>query len=88
MTKKRETVSLGLELGKVIPLTQNQKFAFEDFESGDHLVLHGWAGTGKTFIALYLALQQMHSQPKDYNRLIIVRSSVPSRDMGFLPGSR
>ena len=62
--------------------TQNQILAFE---SDKHLVLHGVAGTGKTFISCYLAFDDMIKGL--YDRLIIIRSAVPTRDMGFLPGS-
>lgn len=49
-------------------------------------MLHGTAGTGKTFVAIYLALQDIIER-KIYDKLVIVRSVVPSRDIGFLPGS-
>jgi len=39
------------------PLTENQRIAFEAFDAGKHLMLHGMAGTGKTFIALYKAIE-------------------------------
>ena len=42
---------------------------------------------GKTFIGLYLALKEIHNSTTDYNKVFIVRSTVPSRDMGFLPGN-
>jgi phosphate starvation-inducible PhoH-like protein len=51
------------------------------------LLLHGIAGTGKTFISLYLALQDVTNNANDYNKVVIVRSVVPTRDMGFLPGN-
>ena len=41
------------------PLTDNQKIAFEEYRAGKNLLLHGAAGTGKTFIMLYLALQEV-----------------------------
>ena len=59
---------------------------FESFFNEQHLVLHGMAGTGKTFISLYLALNEIFSKHEQYNKLIIIRSAVPSRDVGFLPG--
>ena len=40
------------------PLTDNQTVAFDSYEIGKNLLLHGAAGTGKTFITLYLALQR------------------------------
>ena len=52
----------------------------------EHLCLDGSAGTGKTFISLYLALESVFK--KEYERVIIVRSAVPTRDMGFLPGTQ
>jgi predicted ribonuclease YlaK len=51
-------------------------------------MLHGFAGTGKTFCALYLALNEILTGNSIYNKIIIVRSVVPSRDMGFLPGNQ
>jgi len=83
MRKKQKTLGgSGLSLWEIEPLTQNQILAFE---SDKHLVLHGVAGTGKTFISCYLAFDDMIKGL--YDRLIIIRSAVPTRDMGFLPGS-
>ena len=83
MGKKQKTLGgSGLSLFDIEPLTQNQILAFE---SDNHLVLHGVAGTGKTFISCYLAFDDMIKGL--YDRLIIIRSAVPTRDMGFLPGS-
>jgi predicted ribonuclease YlaK len=50
------------------------------------MVLHGCAGTGKTFIALYKALEEVLNREGFYKKVIIVRSAVPSRDIGHLPG--
>lgn len=69
------------------PLTTNQETAFKSWDEGDNLVLTGSAGTGKTFMALYLALEDVLEE-QDYDRLVIVRSMVPTRDMGFLPGTK
>lgn len=73
-----------LEPGHIEPMTDNQGAAFEAFQRGQHLVQHGYAGTGKTFIALYLALRAVHAG--EFRKLVIVRSAVPTRDIGFLPG--
>lgn len=75
-----------LTLRHVQPKTQNQESLFKEFINGKNLLIHGLPGTGKTFISLYLALREIE-QFKDYQRLIIIRSVVPSRDMGFLPGN-
>jgi phosphate starvation-inducible protein PhoH len=75
------------ELRKVSPLTPNQQSTFNSYAAGAHLMLHGYAGTGKSFISLYLALNEVLSPGSRYEKVIIVRSAVPSRDIGFLPGS-
>ena len=68
------------------PLTDNQTLAFENYEMGKNLLLHGAAGTGKTFITLYLALQEVLDENTPYDKIYIVRSLVPTREIGFLPG--
>lgn len=76
-----------MQLARIQPMTENQNTTFESFENGQHLFLHGLAGTGKTFISIYLAFADMMSGYGQQNKLFIVRSVVPTRDMGFLPGS-
>ena len=75
-------------LKHVNPLTENQRIAFDAFDEGKHLMLHGMAGTGKTFIALYKAIDALMSNKGVQNKIYIVRSVVPTRDMGFLPGNQ
>jgi phosphate starvation-inducible protein PhoH len=72
---------------KIDPLTENQRITFRAYEEGKHLMLHGIAGTGKTFISLYLSLDELLQVDSQYKKVVIVRSVVPTRDMGFLPGS-
>lgn len=73
-------------LRDVKPLTYNQEDTFESWYNGQNLLLHGVAGTGKTFISLYLALEEI-LRNNYYKKIVIIRSVVPSRDMGFLPGN-
>ena len=73
---------------RIKPITNNQDRAFQSFYNDKHLFLHGTAGTGKTFIAFYLALNALYNQTTDKNKLYVVRSVVPTRDMGFLPGNQ
>jgi phosphate starvation-inducible protein PhoH len=73
-------------LRTIAPLTINQDLTFKAYESGSNLMLHGVAGTGKTFISMYLALREILSGNSQYEKIIVIRSVVPSRDMGFLPG--
>jgi len=74
------------QLKDLPPLTENQEKAYEAYEAGKHLFLYGCAGTGKTFIAMYLALKEILSGTSPYEKLYIVRSLVPTREIGFLPG--
>jgi predicted ribonuclease YlaK len=69
------------------PLTENQRIFYEAYKRGDYFVaLHGVAGTGKTFIALYKALEEVLNKSNPFKKVIIVRSAVQSREMGHLPG--
>lgn len=69
------------------PLTDNQKKFFEAYKRGDYFIaLHGVAGTGKTFIALYKALEEVLDKSNPFKKIIIVRSAVQTREMGHLPG--
>ncbi len=83
------TVKAQFKLCQINPLTDNQRTTFEDYDDGQHLLLHGMAGTGKTFISMYLALDEiLNSEGQGhYSKLNIVRSVVPARDMGYLPGN-
>lgn len=80
------TKRLSLTLNRIAPITSNQVSAFEAFNDHDmHLLLHGLPGTGKTFIALYLALNATMVR-QFFQKVVIVRSVVPSRQIGYLPG--
>jgi len=69
------------------PLTDNQRIFFEAYKRGDYFVaLHGVAGTGKTFIALYKAIEEVMDKSNPFNKIIVVRSAVQSREIGHLPG--
>jgi len=78
---------LNFNLKKIEPLTENQRLTFEKYHDGKNLLLHGIAGTGKSFLSIYLSLQSILSESSKYKKLVIVRSVVPTRDMGFLPGN-
>jgi len=87
--KKNNSLTVSLdELEKIEPITDNQKKAFESWDKGYNLILTGSAGTGKTFIALYNAFKEMLDKPELYRRIMIMRSMVPTRDAGHLPGTK
>ena len=72
-------------------LTENQKITLDAFQNGaapSNLVLSGSAGTGKTFLALYLAMEQVLNRETPYEKVVIVRTAVPTKDMGFMPGTK
>ena len=68
------------------PLTDNQKVLFDAYDEGKNIFAYGAAGTGKTFISLYKALQDVLNDETPYEKLYIVRSLVSTREIGFLPG--
>ena len=70
------------------PMTDNQSVAFDAWDKGANLMLHGIAGTGKTFLGLYFSLTEVRSKNTHYKKVFIIRSVVPTRDIGFLPGSQ
>ena len=75
------------DLITVNPLTTNQQSAFLSYKKNNkNLILHGSAGTGKTFISLYLALKDVMDLKKPFNKVVLVRSLIPTREIGFLPG--
>jgi phosphate starvation-inducible protein PhoH len=78
---------LNFNLKHFEPLTKNQRLSFDAYDSGKNLMLHGIAGTGKSFISMYLSLKQVLTENSPYKKVVIVRSVVPTRDMGFLPGN-
>lgn len=88
LTNKPTFNSPNFNLKRVHPLTENQKKTFDAFYQGKHLMLHGMAGTGKTFLSMYLAIKDLMAGTSDQEKIYVVRSVVPTRDMGFLPGSQ
>jgi phosphate starvation-inducible protein PhoH and related proteins len=78
--KAPKVTTLHMELNQTKPITMSQRHAFEAWEDGQDLLLSGYAGTGKTYVACYLAMSMGL-------KVYIVRSAVPTRDMGFMPGN-
>ena len=68
------------------PITNNQQKTYNSYKENKNLLLHGIAGTGKTFLTLYLALEEVLDPSTIYEDVFIVRSVVSTRDIGFLPG--
>tara|TARA_B100001996_G_C18663889_1_gene594133 strand:- start:82 stop:789 length:708 start_codon:yes stop_codon:yes gene_type:complete len=85
MTNKNKEINEG-QLVKIKSLGKNQKSVFDSWDKGQNQFLFGCAGTGKTFISLYLALKDVLSNKTPFDRVVMVRSLIPTREIGFLPG--
>ncbi len=70
----------------VKPITDNQKLVFDSWKKGKNQFLFGAAGTGKTFVSLYLALKDVMDLKTSFEKIVLVRSLIPTREIGFLPG--
>lgn len=77
----------GMQLKEIEPMTHAQNQLFNAFYDGYHLVAMGTAGTGKSFLSVYLGLEAVFDTNSPYKKVLICRSCVPSRDIGFLPGT-
>lgn len=84
--RRRKPINEELLL-KISPLTDNQTAMFDAYGSGKNIFAYGCAGTGKTFVALYLALRDVLNEYTPYEKVYIVRSLVATREIGFLPGT-
>jgi len=88
-SKKTNSLRIRLDdLTTIQPKTAKQREFFDAYKAGDYFMcLHGVAGTGKSYIALYKALEEVMDKSNPYTRVVVVRSAVQSREMGHLPGS-
>ena len=84
-SKKNKEINYS-NLVTIKSITDNQKLVFDSWKEGKNQFLFGAAGTGKTFISLYLALQSVMNLKKPYDKVVLVRSLIPTREIGFLPG--
>jgi predicted ribonuclease YlaK len=86
MAKKQKLEIGSSNLISVKPITDNQKIVFDTWKKKQNQFLFGCAGTGKTFISLYLALQDVMNLQTKHDKVVLVRSLIPTREIGFLPG--
>lgn len=84
-TKKSQSSFYGLELDELEAKNEHQRQCLESFMSGNDLCMTGSAGTGKTYLALWLALDAIRREEAE--NVVIVRSAVQTRDVGALPGT-
>lgn len=70
------------------PLSENQRKFFEMYKRGDYCMgVLGSAGTGKTAIAMYKAIEEVLQKDNPFKQVVVVRQCVPTRSVGFLPGT-
>ena len=88
-SKQHKKQNSGMQLMQVKPKTYAQGEIIQAFYE-NHLLLHGPAGTGKTFIPMYLALREILEEGarSPYRKIVVIRSVVATRDMGHLPGTK
>ncbi|AKF12738.1 P-starvation inducible protein [Sinorhizobium phage phiM7] len=82
---QRNDNRFGIEI-EFQPLNDRQEDFVNAWENGSNIFSYGSAGTGKTFLALYLALKELFENPV-IKKIMIVRTTVAVRDQGFLPGT-
>lgn len=89
MESRSESVKVKLNDLKVKArgITENHKQVIQSFKQGKHLIISGCAGTGKTFMSLNLSLQEI-LDVSPYETIMLVRSIVPVRDIGFMKGDK
>lgn len=76
-----------LDMVKVQPRNDAQHAVFRAAEEDKNIIASGTAGTGKTFLAMYLGLRAMLTDGSPYTKIRIVRSAVSTRDIGHMPGT-
>ena len=75
------------DLKKFDPLTENQKLFFDAYKRGDYFIgLFGSPGVGKTFLALYKAIEETLDRNNSFDKIVVVMSAVQVRDQGYVPG--
>ena len=68
-----------------VTLSEEQKIAKTHILDHPYNFVVGKAGSGKTLLAVQIALDQFFK--RQYNKIIITRPTISTEDNGFLPGS-
>lgn len=66
--------------------SNQQKFVDMYHEGRELISLTGLPGTGKTFMAMYMAFTDVLESGSGYDKVVVIRSAVESRKQGYLPG--
>ncbi len=85
-TEVENIVNKKFAMKRITPMTKNQEKVVKAYNQGLHIANIGSAGTGKTYLSMALALEEVMDKD-EYEKIIIIRSAVQSREQGFMPGS-
>ena len=85
VAKQENLIIHGMNGKPIIARTENQRRLVKTFEENDLVFATGPAGTGKTFIAIALAVKALKN--KEIRKIILSRPAVEAGEkLGFLPG--
>ena len=85
LTKQDNLIIHGVNGRSIIARSKNQQLLVKSFEENDLIFTIGPAGTGKTFIAIALAVKALKN--KQVKKIILSRPAVEAGEkLGFLPG--
>ncbi len=80
-----QSIPVASNKGRITPKTANQKAYVEAIKTHDIVFGIGPAGTGKTYLAMAMAVSALVR--KEVNRIILTRPAVEAGEkLGFLPG--
>lgn len=81
----RDEIRVSGKRTKIVPKTFRQKSYIEDIKNHDVVFGVGPAGTGKTYLAMAMAVTALLN--KDVKRIVLCRPAVEAGEkLGFLPG--
>ena len=85
ITKQENLIIHGMNGKPIVARTENQQRLVKAFEENDLVFATGPAGTGKTFVAIALAVKALKN--KEIRKIILSRPAVEAGEkLGFLPG--
>ena len=84
--KMKQSSNLHFSVSTYFPRTKHQGDSALAIQKRNDCLILGSAGTGKSYLAINKALELIEAGA--YRRLLIIRSTVPTRDQGFLPGTK
>lgn len=85
MVKQENLIIHGMNGKPIVSRTENQQLLVKAFENNDLVFATGPAGSGKTFVAIALAVKALKN--KEVRKIILSRPAVEAGEkLGFLPG--